>query len=337
MVQLSVAIPTYNRPELLERALGSVLADAAGLEQDLEIVVSDNSTDERAAEVFDRLTASWHGRSRYVHNRPGIPIVVNFNQCIALSSGRWLLVLADDDHLLPNGIRTILSDVRLVSMHDRVMLFGVDVVTDEGAVLRRQTFARQQYLGRRAALERVLTNSSFVRGPAIVVRRDAYADVGVFDPTFGDPTDLDMYVRLFANYGAVCFPHTTAVYSVHEDAATSSMFEPATISTIMQIFERATERGMLEPRRLRRCEADWFHQFVLAGALRRLRVADRPGARRVLRLLALPKIRRLGTSRRWFAASLVIRAMTRLSPAAAVRVIRWWDRLDPDHRLVPAR
>ena len=104
---------------------------------------------------------------------------------------------------------------------------------------RRQRFRRQQYLEPAQALERLLRNSSFVREPAVVVRRSALEREGLFDPGVGGATDFDMWVRLFARYGVRCFPSTTCAYTIHEAAATTGMWNPDVIAGLGEIFDRA--------------------------------------------------------------------------------------------------
>jgi hypothetical protein len=67
----------------------------------------------------------------------------------------------------------------------------------------------------------------------------------------------------------------------------------------MRIFDRAVATGTLERAEIRRHQATWFHQFILAGARRQFERRDRAGAASVMRLFDLPEIRRLGRSARW--------------------------------------
>ena len=71
---LSIAMPTRNRPELLERAIGSVIEAAGPCPGEVEVAVSDGSTDEASGEVVHRLLADWPGGYRYVWNRPALDL-----------------------------------------------------------------------------------------------------------------------------------------------------------------------------------------------------------------------------------------------------------------------
>ncbi|MDQ3610843.1 MAG: glycosyltransferase [Actinomycetota bacterium] len=294
---LSVCIPTCQRPLLFERALRSVVGTDAASMVETEIVVSDDSSDDATAAVYERVASPWRGRRQYARAGAGGP-ARNFNRCRELAAGRWILILHDDDYLLPGAVSGMLNAIR--SAGDRcTLLFGVHVVDGDGTVLRRQRFRRPRDLPPADAFERVLSHSSYVRFPAIVVRRDAYEAVGPFDTEVGGATDLDMWIRLFARFGVRCLPVTTCAYTVHPGTITEDMFNAATVTILMGIFDRARGLGVLSPRRLRSAQVDFFHQFILAGAWRRLRAGDRAGAGQVLSLFELPSVRRLGVSRRW--------------------------------------
>jgi glycosyltransferase involved in cell wall biosynthesis len=313
---LSICIPTYNRPDLFERALRSAQTLPGPAAETVELVVSDNSTDERTQEIAGKLLAEWPGPTRYVLNRPGVGAEPNFNRCLELATGRYILILHDDDYLLPAGPAHILSAIATAQDRDRVLLFGVHVVDQHERVRRRQEFRSETYLAPPQALRRVLSNSSFVRFPAIVVRRDAYEVIGPFDMNLNvrNPVDFDMWVRLFARYGVRCLPQTSCAYTVHPGALTEAMFAPATVSTLAGIFDRAVDGGVLPRSVVRRCERDFFAQFILGAAVRRLRVRDHQGARRMLTFFDLPEVRALGPSWRWAPVRLAVSIAAEVLP-----------------------
>jgi hypothetical protein len=303
-------MPTRNRSELLERALGSVLDAAAPVAEQVEVAVSDGSTDDASGQLVRRLLAGWPGGYRYVLNRPALSLPGNINRAMQLATGDWILQLHDDDYLRPEVGQVILETIRRTPAGERVLLFGVDIVDVHGVVQRRQRFRHERYLDPEAALRQVLRNSSFVRMPAAVVHRTAFEDEGWFDTTMGGPCDTDMWVRLFSRYGVRCLPATTCAYTTHQGAATAGMWRPDTIRAACEIFDRAVARGVAPERSIRRWEADFFHQFILGGAYRCLRLRQRAKARDVLGLFDLPELRHLGASPKWLPVRVVLTAAT---------------------------
>jgi GT2 family glycosyltransferase len=296
---LSITMPTRNRSQLLERALASVLRALEPVAEQVEVTVSDGSDDDAAEQVVQRFLADWPGGYRYVHNRPALPLIANMNRSVEISSGEWVQQLDDDDYLLPGAGATILDAIRASAPHEHVLIFGADIVDGDGVRKREQTFRRERYLAPPEALRRLLRNSSFVREPTVVVRRSALEQQGLFDVSVGDVADTDMWVRLFSRYGVRCMPRLTCAYTIHPAAATSGMWTPDTIRALTRVFDRAVTADVVPERAVRRWQAAFIHQFILAGAYRRLRVRRRAEAREVLRLFDLPEVRHLGVAPKW--------------------------------------
>ena len=296
---LSINMPTRNRAELLEGALGSVLEAMAPVAAQVEVTVSDGSDDDAAGMVVHQLMAGWPGGYRYVWNRPALELTQNMNRSVELASGEWVQQLDDDDRLLPGAGAAMVQAIRAARAGEAVLVFGAEIVDEHGVRRRVQRFRRERYLEPIQALRRLLRNSSFVREPMVVVRRAALEREGLFDTTVGGPSDTDMWVRLFSRYGIRCVPRCTCAYTIHEAAATSGMWNPGTVRDLGEIFDRAVAQGVVPERAVRRWQSDFLHQFILAGAYRRLRRRRRADAREVLRLLDLPEVRRLGVSPKW--------------------------------------
>ena len=307
---LSVTVPTRNRPELFERALRSVVAAVTPVAREVEVAVSDGSDDGASGAVVHRLLAGWPGRHRYVWNQPPLPLVENLNRAFEISTGEWVMQLHDDDYLLPGAGEAMLEAIRRAGSSEAMLLFGVKIVDLDGRRRREQRFRRERYLEPKQALRRLLCNSSFVRQPAAVSRRTAMEEEGLLDKTVGGASDTDMWVRLFSRYGVRCLPQATCAYTIHEAAATTGMWNSRTIRANGEIFDRAVARGVVPEPTIRRWQADWYHQFILAGAYRRLRLGRRAEAREVLRLFDLPEVRDVGVSPKWLPVRAAFTAAT---------------------------
>ena len=89
---LTIAIPTYNRKELLKRALNSIIPQ---LNSKIEILVSDNAsedgTDELIAESFPMV--------RYIKNKINMGWDYNFLQCYREAKGKYVIILGSDDRI----------------------------------------------------------------------------------------------------------------------------------------------------------------------------------------------------------------------------------------------
>jgi len=97
---VSVGIPTYNRRNLLEHTLKSVLEQQYPR---LEIIISDNaSTDE--TEKFCRAWEARDSRIRYIRHPKNLGSTLNFIKTLEAADGEYFMWLADDDWIEPGYI-----------------------------------------------------------------------------------------------------------------------------------------------------------------------------------------------------------------------------------------
>lgn len=95
---VTVAIPTYNRADGLERALASVRQlDYPAL----DIVVSDNASTDGTAELCKHIAAE-DPRVRVVRHPENRGLPGNFAACLEQARGEYFMWLADDDRLAPD-------------------------------------------------------------------------------------------------------------------------------------------------------------------------------------------------------------------------------------------
>lgn len=330
---LSVCVPTFNRPVLVQRAIASIVQAVSGREGDIEIVVSDNSPDVSERACRQALEA-WEGRSLYVGNTQNVGISANFNECIARASGRYVLFVCDDDRLLPGAVPAILDALADRDEPDEVILFGVDAVDVGGRILRRHEFPREVSLGATGALYHLLSDNGFALFPGVVVSRDAYAAVGPFDAALGNATDIEMWVRLFSRYGVRCVPRTISAYTAHAGSATqSTAFDGDAVAKLMEIFERARNTGLLSAETVDRCEVRYIHSIILATAYVDLRSGDLTEGRKKMDLFDLPSVRSLGPSLAWLPVRLIATVLVRCPTALVRPLMASLDRLDVVRRV----
>lgn len=330
---LSVCVPTFNRPGLVQRTLASIVESASGHESDVEIIVSDNSPAVSEQACRESLLG-WSGQSRYIGNDVNIGIAANLSQCIAQAQGRYVVFVHDDDRLLPGAVPAILSVVGNEATEDQVLFFGVHLVDADGHVLRRQEFCRDERVTPSDALDRLLSDNGLAWFPGLVVSAAAYATVGPFDAAVGNATDLEMWVRLFARFGLRCVPESINAYSVHSGSATQSMaFDERDVANLIGIFDRARKTGVLRPDEINRCQAQFLHQVILGAAYVELRSGNRSGARRVIDLFRLGSVKALGPPVEWLPARWISALLVR-APSGLVRpLVAIVDRLDLVRRI----
>lgn len=121
MIKVTVIIPTHNRPELLKKAVASVLKQ--GLEN-LNIIIIDDHSDENYRSKIE-LVAQSHEGIQLIRNERKKGVAFSRNTGLNLAKGEFILFLDDDDILLPKMLKQSLRAIEtnhldLVSCRSKV-------------------------------------------------------------------------------------------------------------------------------------------------------------------------------------------------------------------------
>lgn len=104
MKLLTIAIPTYNRSNYLEKLLarfGLLVKESRIAKDDIEILVSDNSSTDNTKEICDEFKVRFDGIFSYHKNQQNLGASINFEKAIKRAKGKYVWLFGDDD--IPNS------------------------------------------------------------------------------------------------------------------------------------------------------------------------------------------------------------------------------------------
>jgi glycosyltransferase involved in cell wall biosynthesis len=196
MTKCTVAIPVFNRRELVHATLASALSQNV---RDLEILVIDNcSTDG----TWESLQAYEDPRLRRVRNERNIGLFGNFNRCLELARGTYVQFLCSDDRLMPGCLG---EQVRIMDAHENVALLSTAgrFVDRSGKPCGHLAdhFDAGVYPGERAILSWFWYFSHYGYNPlnypsGVMLRREAALRAGRFDEALRSVGDVDFFLRI---------------------------------------------------------------------------------------------------------------------------------------------
>lgn len=144
---VSIGVPVYNGEKFLREALRSLQEQTY---KNLEIVISDNASTDRTAEICKELAAR-DRRIRYYRNSWNIGCEQNFRRVFQLSSGEYFMWAGADDTRPPTAVEkcleSLLKNTRAVMVHGIVLVKRDDresprVVTNEADLSQRRAAER---------------------------------------------------------------------------------------------------------------------------------------------------------------------------------------------------
>jgi len=122
---LSICIPTYNRNEILDKSLQSLVKqDVFQQTNDVEIVISDNTSTDNTHEIAEKYIALYGNKIRYFKNEQNVE---EKNFPLALSRGRGLYRKICNDTLIfaPNSLQMMLDAINN-SLNEKPVLFFIN-------------------------------------------------------------------------------------------------------------------------------------------------------------------------------------------------------------------
>ena len=104
---ITVAIPTHNRVEWLKGCILSVLAQS---HQRFELVISDNASTDGTAAFLASISDP---RMRVVTQTSNIGVLRNWNACLAVARGDYIVVVPDDDRISSEFLGRCIELIRI--------------------------------------------------------------------------------------------------------------------------------------------------------------------------------------------------------------------------------
>ncbi|MFZ1545905.1 MAG: glycosyltransferase [Candidatus Nitrotoga sp.] len=232
MSKVSICIPTYNGARYLEACLDSILNQTY---KDIEILVVDDGSTDATLEILECYAAN-DQRIRLIRNEQNLGLVGNWNRCIELACGEWIKFVFQDDLIAPTCVQemlTVSTPDTWLTICRRAFIFedGTPEATrlyyEQHPDPERVFGAGVTYVPPGAVCETAIDLFSvnfFGEPTTTLIRREAFARHGLFNPELAMICDMEYWVRLASHYGFTYLPKTLASFRVHAGSTSAHHF-----------------------------------------------------------------------------------------------------------------
>jgi len=227
---VTVIIPVYNGEQFLAAAIESVRQQTY---KPLEvIIVDDGSTDHSAAIVANYRTAGLGAWLRYLHQANAGPAVAR-NYGLALAQGEVIAFLDADDLWPANKLQ-----VQVAQLVDEP---GLQLVWGHYQTLvlcQTETNARAFVEFAQPALSPLLGS--------MLIRKNAFDQIGLFDPAFTSSEDVDWIMRVReVGCSLKVMPEVTLFYRLHGQNLThrKTLVQLKYVQALRQSLVRRRQKG----------------------------------------------------------------------------------------------
>lgn len=203
-MNISVIIPSYNRAQLLPRAVNSVLEQTLPAQE--IIIVNDGSSDNTAGIVAEQFP-----QCRYIE-QSNRGVSAARNRGIEVATGEWLAFLDSDDEWLPSKLE---AQRDLLQQHPDIKICHTEEiwVRNGKRVNQMKKHAKSGgYIFQNCLPLCVISPSS------VTIHRALFNEIGTFDEELPACEDYDLWLRICASY-PVAFVEQPQIkkYGGHDD------------------------------------------------------------------------------------------------------------------------
>ena len=198
----SIVIPTYNRANLLLKAVASVIAQTF---HDWELIIVDDGSTDNTAEVIKQVKDE---RVRYIYQ-------VNAERCAARNngidnaSGKYICFLDSDDYFLPERLQLLYSEITSQNFAEVMFYTGLlveknDEIAPQGIQLKATDNVMNDILQSNIHSQQVALHSKILREFK-------------YDKRFRIGEDMELWLRIAKKYKVVFIPNQSTVVVVSHD------------------------------------------------------------------------------------------------------------------------
>jgi len=213
---VTIVMPCYNGSAYIREALDSAVAQT---HKALQIIVVDDGSKDDSAQVVRAYAAAHPDANIELIQQPNAGEPTARNTGIRAAKGDWVAQLDADDWWEPDKLELQLQAAADQGDDCVLVHTGVTHHFPDGRAEDKALEGPSRRVGRCTA---ALLEPTSIGHPSIMVRRDALATVGGYDPAFIQACDIDLYFRLSAVGSFAFVPRHLLHYRMHAGQMSAS-------------------------------------------------------------------------------------------------------------------
>lgn len=231
---VTVYIPTFNRLELLQRAVESVRNQTY---KNLEIIVVDDCSTDGTQEYLVKLSKE-DERVRYFLKEKNSGACVSRNIAIENAKGKFITGLDDDDVFLNNRIMLFIEASKKLEMEKSILFSNIALMKYESNFKKKC----KNYLNKKRYFKYDLIFNNYI-GNQVFVQTKHLKNIGGFDPNMKMWQDLECWYRLMDDKVAIRLNNSTYLLDVDHNYARIS---ESKLNKLEETFEYFSNKHNLD-------------------------------------------------------------------------------------------
>lgn len=253
MPVISVITPVYNGEKTIRETIESVLKQTFS---DFEYIIINDSSEDATLAIVESFSDPRIKVFTYPRGNPSI----SRNRGITHTSGEYLAFIDADDVWTSDKLETQL--IALQKNPEAALAYSWNNYIDESSHFLRPgchfTVTENVYA-------QLLLINFIENGSNVLIRKQAIAEVGDFNPNFAWGEDWDLWLRLAARYPFVAVSKVQVLYRVSANTMTQNISRMET--TCLEVMELAFERSPVPLQHLKPLALGNFYKYLTCKAL----------------------------------------------------------------------
>lgn len=230
--KVSICIPNYNYDCFIADAIQSTLDQTY---KNFELIIVDNCSTDDSEEVIKSFSDP---RIKFYKNDRTIHGIRNFNKCLSLAHGEYIVLLHADDKLTPNSIE---KRVEMLDSNPNVgLVHSSGIIIDaKGAVIEEIRPDDKDYIVRgQDEFKRLIFKNYILVSAVVMVRKKCYEAVGDYSEEYAYCPDWGMWLRIALNYDVGFISEPLGYYRKHGASGMDYYFSPMNMTLVgMDIYK----------------------------------------------------------------------------------------------------
>lgn len=224
----SIIIPSYNRADLIAKAIQSVLDQSF---QDFEIIVVDDCSKDNTAEV---VAAFRHPGIRYYRNEVNRERSATRNRGILEATGKYITFLDSDDYYFPGHLKK--SYDHLAKQNSEIYYQRYAIVDDQGNSIGQGRWIRKD------VFNQLLKEGTVLHLNGIFVKQEISRTV-LFREDMNQSEDYEYFIRLLMHRPVEFTNDLTSALLSHQGRGVLNINKTALILNMDLLLKHLTENG----------------------------------------------------------------------------------------------
>jgi len=223
-MKVSIVIPSYNHEKFINHAVQSALNQSY---QNFEIIIIDDKSIDSSEHVIQKFTDT---RIKFFKNLKNLGAVVTLNKMLSLCSGEYIALLNSDDIWEKDKLEKQVAFLDK-NTHIGAVFSHAHIIDEEDKIFTNNEHFYYSIFDQPNRTRHEWLNYFFYQGnaichPSMLIRKECYVNCGMYQDSFVQLPDYDMWLRLCLKYEIHILPEKLTSFRILENEANTSSNTP---------------------------------------------------------------------------------------------------------------